>query len=48
MLTSLKICLKISPEIEIGGLQSEASPGKSIRPYLKNKLKQQGLGVWLK
>jgi hypothetical protein len=24
-------------EAEVGGLQSEASPGKSMRPYLKNK-----------
>jgi hypothetical protein len=29
-------------EAQVGGLLSEASPGKSSRPYLKNKLKQEG------
>jgi hypothetical protein len=31
---------------KVGGLWSETSQGKSVRPYLKNKLK--GLGAWLK
>jgi hypothetical protein len=39
-------------EMEIGRLWSEASLGKSMRPYLKNKLKKkkktQGLAEWLK
>jgi hypothetical protein len=33
---------------EAGGLWSEAGPAKSMRPYLKNKLKPKGLGAWLK
>jgi hypothetical protein len=28
----------------MGGSQSEANTGKSMRPHLKNKLKQKGLG----
>jgi hypothetical protein len=32
-------------EAEIGRLQSKADLGKSMRPYLKNKLKAKGLGV---
>jgi hypothetical protein len=32
-------------EAEVGGLWSEASPGKIMRPYLKNKLKAKALGV---
>jgi hypothetical protein len=44
-------------EMEVGGLQSEVvmakktenkNPKNPIRPYLKNKLKQKGLGAWLK
>jgi hypothetical protein len=31
-------------ELEVGGSQLESSPGKSIRPYLENPLKQQN--VW--
>jgi hypothetical protein len=31
-------------EAEVGGLQSKASPGKSKRSYLENKLKAKGLG----
>jgi hypothetical protein len=29
---------------DIGGLQFEARPGKSMRPYLKNKLNKKGIG----
>jgi hypothetical protein len=32
-------------EVEVG---ESPAPGKSTRPYLKNKLKQKGLEVWLK
>jgi hypothetical protein len=35
-------------EVEVGGSQLEASPGKCMRPYLKNKLKQKRLEMWLK
>jgi hypothetical protein len=28
------------------GSSSKTSLGKSMRPYLKNKLKQKGLGAW--
>jgi hypothetical protein len=35
-------------EAEVGGSQSKFAPGKIERPYLKNKLKQKELGVWLK
>jgi hypothetical protein len=35
-------------EAEIGGSQSEATLDKSLRPYLKNKLRAKGLGVQLK
>jgi hypothetical protein len=44
-------CMSVIPaaqEEEVGGLQSEASQCKSARPYLKNKLKEKGVGVWLK
>jgi hypothetical protein len=34
--------------VKVGRSWSEASSGKSERPYLKNKLKQKGLGVWPK
>jgi hypothetical protein len=34
--------------VEIGESQSEAGLGKSIKPYLKKKLKAQGLEAWLK
>jgi hypothetical protein len=30
--------------VEVGGLQSEASPGKSMRPFPKNKLKANRTG----
>jgi hypothetical protein len=30
------------------GDQSKANPGKIVRLYLKNKLKQKGMGAWLK
>jgi hypothetical protein len=33
---------------EVVGSQSEASLGQKCKPYLKNKLKQKGLGIWLK
>jgi hypothetical protein len=33
---------------KVGRSQSQASPGKSARPYLKNNLKLKGLEVWLK
>jgi hypothetical protein len=29
---------------KVGGLHSKAIPGKSMRPYLTNKVKQKGLG----
>jgi hypothetical protein len=32
-------------EAEVGGSQSESGPGKSVRPYLINKLKAKGLGA---
>jgi hypothetical protein len=35
-------------EVKIEVSWSEANPSKSKRPYLKNKLKAKGLGVWLK
>jgi hypothetical protein len=35
-------------EVEVGGSLSEASLDKSVRAYLKNKLKQKGLGAWFK
>jgi hypothetical protein len=35
-------------EVEVVGLPSEVGPGKSTRIYLKNKLKQIGLSMWLK
>jgi hypothetical protein len=35
-------------KVEIGRSQNEASPSKSMRPYLKNKLKQKGLEAWFK
>jgi hypothetical protein len=31
-------------ELEVGRSQSEAGPGKSVRSYLKQKLKAKGLG----
>jgi hypothetical protein len=31
-----------------GGFQQKAGHGKSVRPYLENKLKTKGLRVWLK
>jgi hypothetical protein len=33
-------------EAEVGGLQSEASLGKNMRPYLKNKGKGVGVEPW--
>jgi hypothetical protein len=36
--------ISATQEVEVGGLQSEAHPGKSTRFYLKNKLKQKGWG----
>jgi hypothetical protein len=44
-------CISVIPatqETYIGGSQLEAGPGKLQRPYLKNKLKQKTLWVWLK
>jgi hypothetical protein len=41
-------CL-IFHEAEVGGSWFKASPGKvSVRPYLKNKLKSERTGPWLK
>jgi hypothetical protein len=34
-------------EVEVRGSWSEASQGKSVRPYLKNKLKIKMIGVGL-
>jgi hypothetical protein len=35
-------------KIEVTGLQFEAIPGTSLRPYLKNKLKRKSVGGgWL-
>jgi hypothetical protein len=34
----------VTREAEVRGLGSKASMGKSVRPYLKNKLKTKGLG----
>jgi hypothetical protein len=31
-------------EAEVGGFKSECSQGKSVRPYLKNKLKAKRTG----
>jgi hypothetical protein len=45
--TNHVVCIPIIPaplEMDEGDLKSEASLGKSMRPYLKNKLK--GLGLW--
>jgi hypothetical protein len=33
---------------ELGGSRSDAGQSKSMRIYLKNKIKQKGLGVLLK
>jgi hypothetical protein len=35
-------------EVEVGESQSEAIPGKWMRPYLKNNLKATGLRAWPK
>jgi hypothetical protein len=35
-------------EAEVGRLWSKVALGKSVRPYLKNKLKPTVLGLWLK
>jgi hypothetical protein len=38
-----------NPEVEVGGLHSKmACSGKSMRHYLKNKLKAKRLRVWFK
>jgi hypothetical protein len=34
-------------EVKGGGSWSKTSPGKSVRSYLKNKLKAKKTGVWL-
>jgi hypothetical protein len=34
-------------EMQVGASRTEGSPGKSLRPYLKNKLKAKGLRKWL-
>jgi hypothetical protein len=34
-------------EMQVGASRTEGSPGKSLRPYLKNKLKTKGLRKWL-
>jgi hypothetical protein len=34
--------------VKVRESQFEANPGKSFRPFLKNKLKAKGLGAWLK
>jgi hypothetical protein len=33
-------------EVEVVGLWSEAGPGKSTRPYMKNNLNLKGLRLW--
>jgi hypothetical protein len=38
----------VIPAMLEGRWRSEASLGKSVRPYLINKLKVKGLGAWLK
>jgi hypothetical protein len=35
-------------EAEAGGLQSKVSSRQKVRSYPKTKLKQKGLGDWLK
>jgi hypothetical protein len=44
-------CTPVIPatqKVEAGTSQSEEGPSKSVRPYLKNKLKQKGMGVWVR
>jgi hypothetical protein len=46
------LVIPATEEAEVGGIQSEDRPGKSMRSYLKKKktknLKLKGLRVWLK
>jgi hypothetical protein len=42
------LVILVFPEAYVGGFQSKAGPGKSMRSYLKNKLKAKGLEAWLK
>jgi hypothetical protein len=41
----IHICIPATRESEIVDSGSKASLGKSVRPYLKNKLQQKGLRV---
>jgi hypothetical protein len=36
----------VTQEAEIGGSRLEASPGKSLRCYLKSKTQSRSMGVW--
>jgi hypothetical protein len=42
------LVISAAREAEVEGLWSEALPGKSKRPYLKNSLKQKRLETGLK
>jgi hypothetical protein len=37
--------ISATQEVEVGGLQSNASPDQSVRSYPKNKLKAKRAGV---
>jgi hypothetical protein len=38
-----RTCNPVTPKADIGGLQSQADTGESMRPYLKKKPKAKGL-----
>jgi hypothetical protein len=40
-------CIISILEKEMGGSKPTASPGESVRTYLKNKPNVKGLGMWL-
>jgi hypothetical protein len=42
------ICSTNHQEVEVRGLRFKTSLDKSIRPYLKIRLKAKGLREWLK
>jgi hypothetical protein len=42
------LSISATQEAERAGSWFKTSFGKSIRPYLKNKLKVKGMGAWLK
>jgi hypothetical protein len=48
MLGMITAVIPSTQEVEVEGWCSEPSQDKSIRPYLKNKLKAKGLAMWLK